>query len=87
MQRLVAPGGLFVAEYMMPIRPSDVAEERYLRAGELRRMFDEEWSVQEDWRTGPYDEGPHVDNPVRHRHEMGYFAALRTASGDGDRRT
>ena len=77
MQAIVEEGGIFCAEYMMPCEPRHEGKEHYLREGELRKYFANDWEVLEEFYTVPFAEKAHVGNLVDHIHRMGFFMAKR----------
>lgn len=79
MQAVVAEGGIFCAEYMMPCESRHKAKEHYLKEGELRKHFENNWEVLEEFYTVSFTESAHVGNLVDHIHRMGFFMARRTS--------
>ena len=77
MQSLVASGGIFAAEYMMPSEERHLAIEHYVKEGQLARYFRRGWTIIEDLYTGIFAEKAHVGNPIEHSHRMGFFVAKK----------
>lgn len=77
MSRLLCVGGLFCAEYMMPIAPEHASRGHYLERGQLRALLEAEHQVLMEWFTEIYGEAPHVGNPVDHEHRMGAMLARK----------
>lgn len=77
MQSMVAPGGIFCAEYMMPCENKHFIIEHYVKEGQLLQYFDEQWEILENFYTEPFDEKAHVGNLVDHKHQMGFFMAKK----------
>jgi len=78
MQTTVGYGGIFYAEYMMPCEPWHKGKEHYLKEGDLRRCFANDWEVLEEFYTVPFAEKAHVGNLVDHIHRMGFFMAKKS---------
>lgn len=74
--RVRADGGLFGAEYMMPVEPRHFGCEHYPDAGELRRHF-ACWNVLWEACTPAFVEDPHVEQLRPHVHRMGLLIAAR----------
>jgi SAM-dependent methyltransferase len=74
MTALLRPGGLFGAEYMMPIELQHYEVEHYLDEGEIRdylKAADVLWEVA----SAPFVEAPHLGQPEPHSHRMGFVLA------------
>jgi SAM-dependent methyltransferase len=74
MTALLRPGGLFGAEYMMPMDLRDYEIEHYLDEGEVRdylKAADVLWEVA----SAPFIEAPHLGQPEPHSHRMGFVLA------------
>jgi SAM-dependent methyltransferase len=69
-------GGLFGAEYMMPVEPRHLGIEHYPEQGEVRRFF-RGWSIDWETYTTPFLEEPHVELLAEHVHRMGLIIATR----------
>lgn len=78
MRAVVARGGIFCAEYMMACEPQHEGKEHYLKEGELRRYFANNWEVLDEFYTVPFAEKAHVGNLVDHIHRIGFLLARRT---------
>jgi hypothetical protein len=78
MQALVAPGGLFGAEFMMPVEPRHDAVEHYTSPERLERHFSDSWRIGVTLRTNEFTERAHVGQPHDHTHRMGLLLATRT---------
>jgi hypothetical protein len=77
MRNLCRPaGGVFGAEYMMPVEPRHFAIEHYLSEG-LARAFLPGWQVDWETYTPPFVEAPHVEKLTEHVHRMGLIIATR----------
>ncbi|MFZ2151717.1 MAG: class I SAM-dependent methyltransferase [Minisyncoccia bacterium] len=80
MQQVVAHGGIFCAEYMMPVEAKHFLSEHYLHEGQLRQYFpSDEWQILEEFYTSPFCEKAHIGNLADHVHRMGFFMAKRIA--------
>lgn len=77
MQSIVAVGGVFCAEYMMPSEKKHLNIEHYVKEGQLLQYFGEHWEILENFYTEPFNEKAHVDKLVDHRHRMGFFMAKK----------
>lgn len=77
MQALVARRGILCAEYMMPCEPHHENQEHYLKEGELRRYFTDNWEVLDEFYSVPFAEKAHVGNLADHIHRMGFLMARR----------
>ncbi|MFD7866245.1 class I SAM-dependent methyltransferase [Streptomyces sp. NPDC059783] len=77
MQRLVRPGGLFGAEFMMPLTQRHHVLEHYTSPERLRRYFTGDWDVLLTLRTDEFTERGHVGQPQDHNHRMGLLLAAR----------
>jgi SAM-dependent methyltransferase len=69
-------GGLFGAEYMMPVEPRHLDIEHYPEQGEVRRFF-RDWIIDWETYTTPFLEAPHVEQLTEHVHRMGLIIATR----------
>lgn len=81
MMAMLPRGGLFGAEYMMPVEPRHWAIEHYLRAGQIRRYLRGAtpwWDVT----TAPFNEAPHPEQPESHTHQMGFVLAELPAASN-----
>lgn len=75
--RLCHPGGgLFGAEYMMPVEPRHFGLEHYASLGVVRGYLPG-WSVDWESYTPQFVEDPHVGQPSEHLHQMGLIIATR----------
>ncbi|ANP55318.1 SAM-dependent methyltransferase [Streptomyces griseochromogenes] len=80
MQRLVHPGGVFGAEFMMPVETRHHLVEHYTSPERLHRHFLSDWDVLLTLRTDEFTERPHVDQLHDHTHRMGLLLAARTST-------
>lgn len=80
MQRLVRPGGLFGAEFMMPITRRHHVLEHYTSPEKLRRYFVRDWDVLLTLRTDEFTEQAHVGQLTDHNHRMGLLLAARAST-------
>jgi SAM-dependent methyltransferase len=80
MQRLVRPGGLFGAEFMMPAEKRHHLVEHYTSPERLRRHFIGDWDVLLTLRTNEFTERAHIGQFHDHTHRMGLFLAARTSA-------
>ena len=80
MQQLVRPGGLFGAEFMMPIEPRHFMTEHYTSPERLSRHFAAGWTILLTLRTSEFTERAHVGQLHDHSHRMGLLIALREPS-------
>jgi SAM-dependent methyltransferase len=80
MQRLVRPGGLFGAEFMMPIEEKHFMIEHYTSPERLSHHFTDGWTILLTLRTSEFDEPAHVGKLQDHAHRMGLLLALRDLS-------
>ncbi|QZZ28588.1 class I SAM-dependent methyltransferase [Streptomyces sp. ST1015] len=78
MQSLVRQGGLFGAEFMMPVEQRHTLVEHYTSPERLARHFGGDWDVRLTLRTGEFIERPHRGQPHEHTHRMGLLIAART---------
>jgi hypothetical protein len=79
MQSLVRVGGLFGAEFMMPVEQRHHVIEHYTSPERLSHHFTTGWDVLLTLRTNEFTERPHVGQPHDHTHRMGLLLATRTA--------
>jgi SAM-dependent methyltransferase len=77
MQHLVRPGGLFGAEFMMPVEEKHFVIEHYTSPERLSRHFAEGWTVLLTLRTSEFREKAHIGQLQDHVHRMGLLLALR----------
>lgn len=78
MQRCVSVGGIFCAEYMMPVEAKHFDSEHYMHEGQIRNYFPrEEWDILEEFYTAPFRERAHLGNLEDHVHRMGFFMAQK----------
>lgn len=80
MQRLVRPGGLFGAEFMMPVEQRHHMLEHYTSPERLRRYFIGDWDVLLTLRTNEFTERAHVGQLQEHNHRMGFLLAARAST-------
>ncbi|MFG2629700.1 class I SAM-dependent methyltransferase [Streptomyces sp. NPDC048473] len=80
MQRTVRPGGLFGAEFMMPIEQRHHMLEHYTSPERLRRYFIGDWDVLLTLRTNEFSEQAHVGQLQDHTHRMGLLLAARASA-------
>ncbi|MER6101787.1 SAM-dependent methyltransferase [Streptomyces sp. NPDC001832] len=80
MQRLVRPGGLFGAEFMMPIEQRHHMLEHYTSPERLQRYFIGDWDVLLTLRTNEFTERAHVGQLQDHTHRMGLLLAARAST-------
>ncbi|MFF8604416.1 class I SAM-dependent methyltransferase [Streptomyces sp. NPDC015346] len=80
MQRLVRPGGLFGAEFMMPVEKRHHLVEHYTSPERLRQHFFGDWDVLLTLRTNEFTERAHIGQLQDHTHRMGLFLAARTST-------
>lgn len=80
MQRLVRPGGVFGAEFMMPVEQRHHMIEHYTSPEKLRRHFIGDWDVLLTLRTNEFTERAHVGQLQDHTHRMGLLLAARTST-------
>ena len=78
MQSLVTPGGLFCAEYMMPVEAKHEESEHYAREGEIEKLFGSGWITLEQFYTSVFLEKAHVHNLHDHYHRMGFILAQKS---------
>lgn len=77
MTHLCRPGGgIFGAEYMMPVEPRHFGIEHYLSEGNVR-AFLPGWRIDWETYTPPFVEAPHVEQLTPHVHRMGLIIATR----------
>lgn len=82
MQRLVRPGGLFGAEFLMPLEQRHHETEHYTTPEDLSHHFPTGWRRLVALRTDPFTERAHVGNLRDHSHRMGLLLAARTEEKD-----
>ncbi|MFD5385275.1 class I SAM-dependent methyltransferase [Streptomyces sp. NPDC127074] len=80
MQRLVRPGGVFGAEFMMPVERRHHMIEHYTSPERLRHQFIGDWEVLLTLRTSEFTERPHVGQLRDHTHRMGLLMAARKST-------
>ncbi|MGW1363314.1 class I SAM-dependent methyltransferase [Streptomyces chartreusis] len=80
MQHLVRPGGVFGAEFMMPVERRHHMIEHYTSPEHLRQHFLDDWEVMLTLRTNEFTERPHVGQLHDHTHRMGLLIAARTST-------
>ncbi|MFE4609145.1 SAM-dependent methyltransferase [Streptomyces niveus] len=80
MQRLVRPGGLFGAEFMVPITQRQRTLEHYTSPEKLRQYFIGDWDVLLTLRTNEFAEQAHVGALQDHTHRMGLLLAARAST-------
>ena len=74
----VRPHGYLYIDYMLPVEARHASRQNYLRRGELRKYFQaSDWRILMDQVRPRFIERAHVDNPVDHYHQLGYFLAQR----------
>lgn len=78
MQQLVGDGGVFGAEFMMPVERRHHLIEHYTSPEKLSQYFTDRWTVLLTLRTGEFTERPHIGQPEAHTHRMGLLLATRT---------
>jgi hypothetical protein len=77
MDQLCRPcGGVFGAEYMMPIEPRHFTIEHYPSEGCVRGLLPG-WSIEWEAYTPPFLEAPHIERLTEHVHRMGLIIATR----------
>lgn len=78
MQECVLAGGIFCAEYMMPVETKHFDSEHYMHEGQIRNYFpSQEWEILEEFYTAPFREKAHLGNLEDHVHRMGFFMAQK----------
>lgn len=77
LQERVNPGGIFCAEYMMPVEKRHEGIEHYAKEGQIGKLFCEGWMVTEQFYTPKFVEKGHVHNLQDHYHRMGFILAAR----------
>lgn len=82
MQRLVKPGGLFGAEFMMPVQPHHHRIEHYTTPDRLGRYFHRGWTMLLTLQTDEFTERAHVGQPHDHTHRMGLIIATKHPRDD-----
>ncbi|GAA2129145.1 hypothetical protein GCM10009760_00060 [Kitasatospora kazusensis] len=78
MQLLVRAGGLFGAEFMMPVESRHRLVEHYTSPEKLSRHFTSAWNVLLALRTAEFTERAHLGRLQDHTHRMGLVLAART---------
>lgn len=79
MQSLVRVGGLFGAEFMMPVEHRHYLIEHYTSPEKLGSHFAADWNVLLTLRTNEFTERAHVGQLQDHTHRMGLLLAARAA--------
>jgi len=79
MQALVRAGGLFGAEFMMPVTVRHHRVEHYTTPEKLGSRFATGWEIRLTLQTGQFMEAPHLDHPEPHIHRMGLLLATRSS--------
>ncbi|WP_067845411.1 class I SAM-dependent methyltransferase [Nocardia lijiangensis] len=77
MQQLVHPGGVFGAEFMMPVDKRHHEIEHYTTPDVLISYFGDAWDVLLTLQTDPFLERAHVGQLHDHTHRMGVLIAKR----------
>ncbi|MGF6889486.1 putative adenylyl cyclase CyaB [Nocardia sp. GAS34] len=78
MQHIVRPGGLFGAEFMMPVAERHHRIERYTTPDRLAEHFDSNaWDVLLTLHTDPFTEHAYVEQLHDHTHRMGVLIAAK----------
>lgn len=77
MQSILAPGGVFCAEYMMPCEQRHVGIEHYVQERQLLAHFQNGWDILEEFYTPVFPEKAHVGTVVDHVHRMGFLMAQK----------
>lgn len=77
MQLLVGAGGLFGAEFMMPVEQRHHLIEHYTSPEKIIRHFSDGWDVLLTLRTDAFMERAHFGRPQDHIHRMGLLLAAR----------
>ncbi|MEV0761707.1 class I SAM-dependent methyltransferase [Nocardia sp. NPDC050435] len=77
MQQLVRPGGVFGAEFMMPVELRHQAIEHYTTPDRLTPFFGPPWNVLVTLQTNTFTEQAHVGQLQDHTHRMGLLIAHR----------
>ncbi|MGW1235769.1 class I SAM-dependent methyltransferase [Streptomyces californicus] len=80
MQRLVRPGGMVGAEFMMPVERRHHMIEHYTSPERLHPHFSGDWEVLLTLRTTEFTERAHVSQLHDHTHRMGLLLAARTST-------
>jgi hypothetical protein len=80
MQNLVRHGGIFGAEFMMPVEQHQLLTEHYTSPERLSRLFAAGWTILLTLRTSEFTESAHVGQLHDHTHRMGFLLALREDS-------
>jgi len=76
MRQLCGPGGVFGAEYMMPVEPRHFTIEHCLSEGVVHGYLPG-WPIDWECYTPPFVEDPHVERLAVHVHRMGLIIATR----------
>ena len=78
MQACVKEGGIFCAEYMMPVEAKHLLVDHYMQEGQLRKYFpSDDWTILEEFYTPPFVEKAHIGNMNDHIHRIGFLMAQR----------
>lgn len=80
MQRLVRPGGVFGAEFMMPVEKLHHLVEHYTSSERLHHHFLGDWDVLLTLRTNEFTERPHIGQSHDHIHRMSLLLAARSST-------
>ncbi|MET7637330.1 SAM-dependent methyltransferase [Streptomyces sp. NPDC005438] len=80
MQRMVSPGGVFGAEFMMPVERRHHMIEHYTSPERLHHHFLGDWEVLLTLHTDRFTERPHIGRLQDHTHRMGLLIAARTST-------
>ena len=74
----VKVGGVFCAEYMMPVHVEHFTSDRYMVEGQLCHYLSRgSWTILEQFYTQPFVEAGHVGTREDHIHRMGFLIARR----------
>jgi hypothetical protein len=80
MQHCVSSGGLFGAEFMMPVAERHHQIEHYTTPTVLTDYFGKEWESLLSLKTEPFTECAHVGQRYDHTHRMGLLLAKRSTN-------
>lgn len=79
MQALVRVGGLFGAEFMMPVTARHHLGEHYTTPEKLSPRFATGQDIRLTLQTGQFTQAPRLDDPQPHIHRMGLLLATRSS--------
>lgn len=84
LQSFVRPGGIFAADFMLEMGDETPRSSRYPTLDQVLVLFSE-WDIHLALETRAFREAAHIDNPVDHKHRMGFVLAVHSSPTRGER--